>query len=179
LYWTITGLLLFRFSKNLLSLLVQIIKERTGRIWDLKIVPLSERGNPYSFFNYFFIHPKDLEEDRYLDLVLIHEKAHSRQYHSADILLTEVLSCFFWYNPFLWLYKKEILENHEYLADEAVVNAGGNREVYAEQLIKSGSKIVQPLLSGFSFIQTKNRLHMLHTKRSSSKPSCLKGRHLL
>jgi N-acetylmuramoyl-L-alanine amidase len=174
LYWTVTALLLARFAKNLLSLLLLVNRKGTGSIGDLKTVSLKERGNPYSFFNYLFIHPRDLKDDRYLDLVLIHEKAHSRQLHSADILCTELLSCFFWFNPFLWFYKKEILENHEYLADEAVVKAGGNREEYGAQLIKSGSKIAQPLLSGFSFIQTKNRLHMLHTKRSSTSRIALK-----
>ncbi|WP_169312717.1 M56/M15 family metallopeptidase [Gillisia limnaea] len=175
IYWIVTAVFLVRFAKNILLLLFLIKRERSGRIGKLTTVLLKERGNPYSFFNYLFIHPQDLKEDKYLDLVLIHEKAHSRQLHSADILFLEFLGCFFWYNPFLWLYKKEILENHEYLADEAVIKAGGNREVYASQLVKSGGKVLQPLLSGFSFIQTKNRLNMLHIKRSSRSRIALKA----
>lgn len=167
MYWAVTGLLLFRFSKNLYALLFQIKVHRFDGLKSLKTVSLKERGNPYSFFNFLFIHPLDLSKDKYLDLVLSHENAHSRQLHSADVLFMEVLGCFFWYNPFLWFYKNEILENHEYLADEAVIKAGANREEYAAQIIKPGEKVMQPLLSGFSFIQTKNRLNMLHTQRSS------------
>lgn len=167
MYWAVTGLLLLRFSKNILSLFYQINSNRYYLLKELKTVSLKERGNPYSFFNYLFIHPKDLLDYKHRDLVLLHERAHSQQLHSADIILMEILGCFFWYNPFLWFYKREIVENHEFLADEAVIKSGANRDDYSAQIIKPGGKVVQPLLSGFSFIQTKNRLDMLHTKRSS------------
>ncbi|MCM4158909.1 N-acetylmuramoyl-L-alanine amidase [Antarcticibacterium flavum] len=166
-YWMVCTLFFFRFSRNLLLLLLQIRNKSFNGYKGIKTVALKHRGSPYSFFDYLFIHPLDLVENKYLDMLVSHERAHSNQFHSIDILLLEVVGCFFWYNPFLWFYKKEVLENHEYLADEAVINAGANLEEYSAQIIKPGDKVVQPLLSGFSFIQTKNRLNMLHKKRSS------------
>ncbi|UJH91592.1 N-acetylmuramoyl-L-alanine amidase [Antarcticibacterium sp. 1MA-6-2] len=101
------------------------------------------------------------------ELFLAIEDAHRRQLHSFDILLIEVFNCFFWFNPFVWLYKKEILENHEYLADHSAIESGLNQEQYSLDIIRNGHKSPQKFISGFSFIQTKNRLHMLHKKRSS------------
>ena len=40
--------------------------------------------------------------------VLIHEKAHSEQYHSLDILLIEFLQVLVWFNPIIYFIKHSI-----------------------------------------------------------------------
>lgn len=168
-YLIVSFLFLLRFVKNLLNILVQIKRNCSLEVKGLRVIPVEERGNPYSFFHYLFVNRTDFENKNISASVLEHESAHSRQYHSADILLVEFICCFFWFNPFLWFYKKAVVTNHEYLADAAVIAGGIDIKNYSDQLIQSGNKTQHlPLISGFNFIQTKNRLLMLHRNQSSA-----------
>ncbi|HET8886762.1 MAG TPA: M56/M15 family metallopeptidase [Salinimicrobium sp.] len=165
-YFLITFLLLIRFAINLFKIIHLIRRSKIHDFRKFKIIDTAGKGNPFSFFNYFFIHNEDLEENNLANSVIQHELAHSKQLHSVDILLSELLSCFFWFNPFIWLYKKEIIQNHEYLADSAVIKSV-DLEIYSSHLINCGNSIKQPFISGFSFVKTKNRLNMLHKKQTS------------
>lgn len=165
-YGFMTLILLIRFLKNGLTIIDLIKKGRIASRYPMKLIVKEEKGNPFSFFNYLFIHPEDLEDEDYFQSVLSHELSHSKEFHSLDVIFTELLSCFFWFNPFVWLYKREIIENHEFLADSHVVRSGMDTDSYSLQLIRSGARVKQPFISGFSFINTKNRLNMMYKKKS-------------
>lgn len=166
IYLCVSMVLLIRFFKNVLKIYTLINKGRKDFSLDMKIIEKDEKGNPFSFFNYLFIHPEDLKTEKYFESVLSHELAHSKELHSVDVIFIELLSCFFWFNPFVWLYKQQIIENHEFLADSFVVKSGIDTESYSFQLIRSGDRITQPIISGFSFINTKNRLNMMYKTKS-------------
>ncbi len=167
LYLLITFVFLFRFFKNLTKITRLIEKKDDISSEGLWVIPTQEKGNTFSFFNFVFINQEELENKNYSSSIMKHEAAHSRQYHSADILILELLSCFFWYNPFIWLYRKAILINHEFLADEAVIGEGIDLENYSKQLIQAGNKSQHfQLISGFNYVQTKKRLLMLHADKS-------------
>lgn len=174
IYILITAVLLLRFIVNLYHILRKISAAGDYSFDQLRVVPVKETGNSYSFFNYVFTNAEDLKKGKVSETIIAHERVHSRQLHSADILLVEFLSCIFWINPFIWLYKKDIIENHEYLADAGVVETGIDPAIYAMELIQAGNKYPQALNSGFSFIQTKNRLNMLHMKKSSGFTTTIK-----
>lgn len=166
-YLLVVSLLLFRFLRNLYRLHLLIRTNPSVEMEGMRLISVNKAQDPFSFFHYLFLSEKDLQDGTYFKSVLAHESAHSRQYHSADILLLEFLGCFFWFNPFYWPYRKAVLANHEYLADEAVIEAGIEVEEYSRQLIQSGNRLQGVGLgSGFSFIQTKNRLNMLHLTQS-------------
>ena len=166
-YLLVTAILLFRFFRNLHQIHLMVKGKTFIEVDGMQIISIEKAQDPFSFFHYLFINEKDLGNSSYFTSVLAHETAHSRQYHSADILLLEFLNCFFWFNPFLKPLRKAILSNHEYLADAAVIDAGVEVEAYSQQLIQAGNRIQSfGLGSGFSFIQTKNRLNMLHITRS-------------
>lgn len=166
LYFFIVMILLFRFVNNVLKIFNLINSHRKGSSCHMKIIEKDEKGNPFSFFNYLFVHPEDQKNKEYFNSVLSHELAHSKEFHSADVIFMELLSCFFWFNPFVWLYKQEIIENHEFLADAFVIRSGTDTDSYSFQLIRSGDRIKQPFISGFSFINTKNRLNMMYKTKS-------------
>lgn len=168
LYSFVSILLFLRFIINLLKIARQVKAGNLRQLGELTLVEKQEKGNPFSFFKYLFIHPDDLEDAGWRDSIIKHERQHSKELHSVDIVLVELLSCLFWFNPFLWLYKKEIAENHEFLADAAVLKSGIDADQYCLQLIKSGDKTQPSILSGFSFINTRNRLNMMYKNRSSS-----------
>ena len=167
LYILITIGFVARFSRNLLKLkaLSSGNKINLGR---LRVVLVPEETNPFSFFNCVFINEKAFVHEKYTESMIKHEEVHSKQLHSADIIMIELVTCFFWFNPFIWFYKKAIAENHEYIADNAVTKDSVTVEEYSTRIVQS-LKTCYPinLTSGFSYVQTKNRLIMLNKKKSS------------
>ena len=78
---------------------------------------------PFSFFNHILINPKYLKQEE-IDDILSHEQVHIRERHWIDLLIIELLTVIFWFNPFIWLFELAIKQNHEYLADQGVISRG-------------------------------------------------------
>ena len=87
---------------------------------------------PASFFNFIFM-PAHLDGKAYA-LIYQHERLHARQWHSADVLLFEVVKWFSWFNPFVYLLQKEIRFVHECIADKEAGEA--NSSFYQELLVQ-------------------------------------------
>ena len=66
---------------------------------------------PFSFFNKILI-PQHQVKSGNLRPIIIHEVAHIRQGHSFDILFIEIMSILLWFNPFVWLFRKAVRQNH-------------------------------------------------------------------
>ena len=90
---------------------------------------------PFSFFHWVFLNPEDYS-DRERKEILTHEKTHVEQWHSVDMLLGEVLCILFWFNPFVWLLRRDIRQNLEFLADRKVVESGYDRKNYQYHLLR-------------------------------------------
>jgi hypothetical protein len=166
----IFGLLykVYNFARNLRSIqkcIKQNPKVREGRFW---LVDLNEKVPPFSFFNYIFITNsyQKLSADE-LQRIKDHEKVHSQQLHSLDVLFIEFISIIFWFNPLLIYLKKSIQEIHEYIVDEKIVEKGKGKKDYAELLLKLASEVKGFNLSaGFSGSQIKRRIVMISRQRS-------------
>ena len=169
IYITITTLLFIRFFINLNKILSKSWTHQTIRYKNSKIVLINDDLTPHSFLNYLFVNTKEYENGNIENEILIHENAHIQQKHSYDILLMEVLQTVFWFNPFLFFYRKAIQLNHEFLADEAVINSSQNISRYQYLLIdKTNKNKTSNLTSQFNYSITKKRLIMM-TKRKSLK----------
>ena len=70
-----------------------------------------EQGS-FSFFRYAFFPSENVDSD-----IMRHEMSHIGHHHSWDILFAEVMMILQWFNPFIYLYKKELQSLHEYQAD--------------------------------------------------------------
>jgi hypothetical protein len=133
----------------------------------------------HSFFNYIFLDKEAYERGTIEEEILNHELAHVRQKHSIDILVIEALLVLAWFNPFLYLYRKAIRLNHEFLADESVLKTFSNVQSYQLLLLDKaayGSHL--SLTSRFNYLTTKQRLIMM-TKTTSDKVAALKKIALL
>ena len=120
IYTVISAILLLRLLHNLYrALLVQTKGEKLQHA-GVPLVILPENVPTHSFFNTIYINPKDYTEEG-ATAILAHELAHVRQRHSWDILFVELLRVVFWFNPVLFAYKRAMQLNHEFLADEAVI----------------------------------------------------------
>ena len=141
---------------------------------DYTIVLTEGKLPTFTFLNYLFLDNSNLIEAHDIDQIVRHEETHIRQRHSYDIILMEILGIVLWFNPFIYLIKKSVKENHEFLADEKAKELVGTRQ-YAMLLIKQvaqGNKI--PLANFFSMALTKKRIHMLTNSARNSKGSLAK-----
>lgn len=83
---------------------------------------LSEKvHSPFSFGKYVFMHPSTYDEqNENTQMILSHERVHIRHWHHLDLLWMEFLLTVFWFNPVVYLTKRAMVLNHEYLADQDV-----------------------------------------------------------
>ncbi|RYJ42858.1 M56 family metallopeptidase [Flavobacterium beibuense] len=121
---------------------------------------------PFSFFNYIVYNSAILLPHE-LESILCHEKVHSVQKHSADMLLSQLLTIFFWFNPFAWLYKKSISQNLEFIADAYAAKQISDTTAYQKTMLKI---TLQPeyitITNHFYQSLIKKRIVMLNKKQS-------------
>lgn len=173
IYVLVSSVLLYRFMINLYRIILKVRNSETLVENHLTIVLINEETNPYSFLKYLFVNEKKFKNGAIEKEILIHEYAHIVQKHSFDILFVELLQVFFWFNPFIYLYKKAIQLNHEFLADEAVINACANVTNHQYLLIEKASKSQEfHLSSSFNFLITKQRLIMMTKTKSPLNAFC-------
>ena len=166
-YLLISSILLMRFVFNLRKI-IRIIKDscKTANSFP-RIVLSPTKTLPYSFFNYIIINKTDYENGQIANDLILHEQVHCNQYHSIDIIFIEIIKVFFWFNPIIWIIKKEIQLNHEYLADNDVLqtqNLKSYQEILLNLVFRNNSTY---LASNFNYSLTKKRLIMM-TKNNSS-----------
>lgn len=162
-------ILLLRFAKNSWHISHLVTKNTIIDYQDTKLVLIDEEVTPHSFLNYVFINKDAYQSGGVEPEIICHEQAHVRQMHSLDVIFVELLQVVFWFNPFIPFYRKTIQLNHEFLADEAVIENYQNTPVYQRLLLEKASQSASfYLTSQFNYLITKKRLIMM-TKQTSAK----------
>lgn len=168
-------ILLVRFILNLIRLRLMISKNERECKEGFTLVKIDKTISPYSFFTYLFVSIDELEKDEIRPEIFYHEWAHIHQKHSWDVLFIEILLIFFWFNPFLFLYRKSITINHEFLADEEVLSHEFDTKKYQHLLLeKIPVRSQTQLSSSFNYLVTKKRLIMMTKQTSKLKTNALK-----
>jgi len=115
-----------------------------------------EHGS-YSFFNYAFFPNENVNEE-----IVRHEMSHIAHHHSADILFVELMMIIQWFNPFIYLYKRELQSLHEYMADRDVVATGIDKQNYMMLILQQCTAVdFSNMSNNFSFLLTKKRIKMI------------------
>ena len=138
----------------------------------IRIVKIDRDTTPFSFFNYVFINRNDVNSQGMKEM-LAHEMEHVRQRHSFDVIILEILTIFQWFNPFIWLLKRSIRENHEFLADHGVLKPGVSSAAYRLLLLGSSFEQQPVIANNFNYSLIKIRIKMM-TKIKSSKIAAFK-----
>jgi bla regulator protein blaR1 len=167
IYIAITLVRLFRFCNNLYQIIRLAKTNPSISYGTATLVLLTQKVLPHSFLHYIFVPAPIYTKGKVEERILVHEYAHVKQKHSYDIIYIHLLQCFFWILPILWFYKKAIQLNHEFLADEAVVQTPQDIIGYQHLLLNTITQSTNSILtSSFSYAITKKRLLMLtKTKR--------------
>lgn len=161
LFALISVILILRFIVNLIRLARKILNNTKIQNGDTTIILIPESTLPYSFFGYIFVNRTNYEAGLIEKELILHEEGHCKQYHSIDILIIELLNIILWFNPAIWLFRKEILLNHEYSADSRVLTCTDSTDyqlILLNVLLRNNSGF---LVSNFKYSAIKNRLAMM------------------
>ena len=165
-YWIEILLLSARFMIQLSSIFHLVLKSKSINVDQISIRSLSEPANPFSFWQWIFVYLPELKEDEKQE-ILTHEQTHVRQWHSIDVIISEIVNIICWMNPFAWLLKTEIRLNLEYLADHKVMESGTNKKAYQYHLLGLANQNRQTgLYNNFNLSHLKNRIKMMNKKRT-------------
>ena len=174
LYGIITSILLIRFARNIFKLHKKAKSIKSIAYQNSKLILVKEQTLPYTFLNNIFINETEYNSRKIEPELFTHELIHVKQKHTLDILFIETLKVLFWFNPILIFYKKAIQLNHEFLADEKVVESYNNVPFYQNLLIaKANANPTYYLASNLNYSVTKKRLIMM-TKTTSVTRALLK-----
>ena len=174
IYLLITSFFLLRFLLNLKTIVARVLHASKINFGNAKLILIDSNHVAHSFLSYIFLNKEDYSRGVENE-ILWHEAAHIRQKHSYDVLLIELVQVFFWFNPCWFLYRRAIQLNHEFLADDAVIDSSNNIPKYQQLLIEvAGSENGIPMTSRFNYLITKKRMLML-TKSTNTRMACIKG----
>ena len=158
--------LAIRFFIQLAGIIRLAFRCRKAKIGNTYVHLLRQASGPFSFFHWIFIHPTSHTEDE-LSEILTHEQTHANQWHSIDVLVSEIVCIFCWFNPFAWLMKREIRTNLEYLADNRVLETGHDSKSYQYHLLGlSHHKAAATIYNSFNVLPLKKRIKMMNKKRT-------------
>jgi hypothetical protein len=170
-YATIALFFLMKIFFNLISLYKILYDKTIVKDSNFHFVDTEENSTPFSFFNYIVFNSKMYSKIE-LNSILLHEKIHSAQKHSADVLLTNLFAGIFWFNPFMHLYKKAVIQNLEYIADSKAVAQIQDAKSYQMTLLKVVSnQNCLPITNHFYQSLIKKRIVMLNKNQSHQKNS--------
>lgn len=177
--WAIYGLgvLVFgiRFIKNITQLWLRVQQNAKVKQQYFTNVLLNENVHPHTWFRYIFLNKTLFKTNTLPQEVLLHEQTHAKQLHAVDILITELLLIVFWFNPLLYVIKKDIKLNHEFLADQAVLNRGFKATDYKKLLLAFSSQSKPSLPIGFgmanaiNYSSIKKRFTIMNAKTSKTR----------
>lgn len=133
---------------------------------DVTLTVVSKLSTPFSWFGHIVASEEDMKV--YRDMILSHELAHIRLRHSWDVMFVDVALCLWWFNPAMWLLRRELQALHEYQADDAVLNEGVDAKNYQILLIKraAGARL-HSVANCLNHSNLKNRITMMCKKNSS------------
>jgi TonB family protein len=130
-----------------------------------KIIGQPQPGTAYSFFKKVSL-GNNLANHK---AIAAHEQAHAGQWHSADILMIEMVMIINWFNPVVYFYRFAIKYIHEFIADRQAIKSGTDKADYALLLLSQtfntpAHRLVNPF---FNHSLLKQRIMMLQKNKSN------------
>ncbi|NDP28887.1 MAG: hypothetical protein GZ087_15925, partial [Flavobacterium sp.] len=162
-------LFLMQFAFDFYSL-SKVLKGKTiQKQADFKFIDVTENVSPFSYFN-SIVYNSSLYNERELENILEHEKVHSSQNHTLDVLISRVFCIVFWFNPLVWLYKNAIIQNLEFIADSEASKNICDKKAYQLTLLRITTQETCVVLTNH-FYQSliKKRIVMLNKNQSNKR----------
>ena len=164
-YGIITFVLLIKAFASILK--IRTIKGKRSNYLNYRIVITENNFPPFTFWKTIYLGESYLINGKIDPRIFLHERSHLDQKHSWDLILIEIIKVFTWFNPAIYFYEKAIVTNHEFLADETVLENNFDSRDYQNLIL---NEIIDhqklDLTHSFNFNNTKKRFIMMNTKKS-------------
>ncbi|HEY0246116.1 MAG TPA: M56 family metallopeptidase [Mucilaginibacter sp.] len=168
IFWTGALLLALRLLMQLYSLYKMYRNSIPATIDEHNVRLINDNAGPFSFWQSIYVNPKNHKKDD-LKAILLHEQIHINEWHTLDVLLAELSTIFYWFNPGVWLMKKAIRENIEFITDRKILRNGIDTKQYQYSLVNvSFAASPQNIVNHFNLSTIKKRIIMMNAKRSSN-----------
>lgn len=169
-----TGLAGFLFNLLLghLKAILIIRKSNVVQLFKSEVHLTKKDVHPFSFFNKIVIFEKTIDSPN-LEMIIEHEKVHVKEKHTFDILISEILFLFQWFNPFAWLLKDAVKNNLEYKTDHEITKRFNPQTYQLAMVALADKKGVAPFLTALNGGQLKSRIIMMK-KKTENKYAVLK-----
>jgi len=167
LFFAGAAFLAMRLSMQLFSLYKVYRASKSANILGHSVRIIDGNGGPFSFWKNIYINPASYEVDE-LRSILQHEQVHTDELHTLDVLLAELSVIFYWFNPGVWLMRKAVRENIEFITDRNILQKGIDSKQYQYSLLSVSVASTQPgIANHFNISTLKKRIMMMNAKRSS------------
>lgn len=165
-YWGIVGLLLIRFGWGMTCIIDMISNNNYEKKGNLRFYSI-QRKTTFSFFNHIFIQ-SEYWDTPVNDYIIQHELAHVNNMHSLDKILTELILVFGWFNPFYYIFRRDLHLVHECQADNDVIKSGCDKMTYHQILLNEiNGNFTYRLSNQFSYSLLTSRFKMISNEKQS------------
>jgi len=167
----VIGFLAFmiKFALDFYSLNAVLKGKKIEQQNDFKFIDVDENIAPFSYFDYI-VYNSSLYTAAELENILEHEKVHSDQKHTVDVLISRIFCILFWFNPIVWFYKKAILQNLEFIADSEASKKIADKKAYQYTLLKiTTHETCVAITNHFYQSLIKKRIVMLNKNQSKKR----------
>lgn len=113
----------------------------------------------FSLFKTIYIGNNTADAD--LPTIVAHERSHIAHKHSVERVVMEVFKALLWWNPFVWIASRRLVEAHEFEADSDVIGSGCDANLYVTTLLKHLFGYSPEIANGLHNSLTKKRLKMI------------------
>ena len=130
-----------------------------------RIVVTDKNVSPFSWLGTIVVSQKEYAG---IDSnVLRHEKAHIAHGHPLELMLLDFMSLFQWFNPAVWVLRRDLCLVHEQQADADVLNSLSDARPYQFMLLsQSQGGLAFNIVASFNGNGVESRIDMMNRKRS-------------
>jgi uncharacterized protein (TIGR03435 family) len=147
-------------------LAVKVAATRLEFVAELPVLssPASIEPGIFGIFHPVLLLPDGIEQrlnTEQLQTIVVHETCHLHRKDNLTYAIHMVVEALFWFHPGVWWIGMRLIDERERACDEAVVQAGGAAQVYAEGILKVCEYYVAPssdCISGVSGGNLKKRI---------------------
>jgi bla regulator protein BlaR1 len=166
-FWVGAALLAIRLLIQLYSLYKLYRDSTASKLYDHDIRIIAGNAAPFSFWKSIYVNPAN-HDPADLKSIILHEQVHVNEWHTLDIMLAELSTIFYWFNPGVWLMKKAVRENIEFITDRKIIKNGIDSKAYQYSLVSvSFASTSHTIVNHFNISTIKKRIIMMNAKRSS------------
>jgi hypothetical protein len=171
LYITVGLFLFVKYCSRFRELLLKVKGSTRIRRGKVNIYVHDHQMGAFTLFRRIYLDRHTYRN--HLRPVLKHEMIHAVQLHSFDLLVMELVTAMVWFNPLVFVLKRYVRENHEYLADHFALGKKGSLMEYLECMKAETIRHLTPVpASNFNSSTMKNRIRMLTNHSSINSNKC-------